>query len=165
MKTVVFAGTFDPFTAGHLEITEKAALLFDKVVVAVAEKSKSGVSAGKRAEIARLSVSDIKNASVEIFDGFLTDYMKNNGYVALIRGIRNVGDFDYEKNLKAVYEDMYPEISIAYIFSSAEKEHISSSLVREILSLYGDASAYISDKATAEIEKEYMRSVGNRTVM
>ena len=112
-----------------------------------------------------MSVSDIKNASVEIFDGFLTDYMKNNGYVALIRGIRNVGDFDYEKNLKAVYEDMYPEISIAYIFSSAEKEHISSSLVREILSLNGDASAYISDKATAEIEKEYMRSVGNRTVM
>lgn len=165
MKTVVFAGTFDPFTSGHLEIAEKAALLFDKVVVAVARKSKSGVPAEKRSEIASLSVSGIKNVSVEVFDGFLTDYMKKNGYAILVRGIRNVVDFDYEKNLKAVYEDMYPEISIAYIVSSPGKEHVSSSLVREMLALNGDASAYISDKATAEIEKEYVQSVGNRTVM
>ena len=165
MKTVVFAGTFDPFTVGHLEIAEKSALLFDKVVIAVARKSKSGVSAEKRAEIVRISVSGINNASVEIFDGFLTDYMKKNGYGVLVRGIRNVVDLDYEKNLKAVYEDMYPEISIVYLVSSPEKEHVSSSLVREIMALNGAAGAYISDKAAAEIEKEYMRSVGNRTVM
>ncbi len=165
MKTVVFAGTFDPFTVGHLEIAEKAALLFNKVVIAVACKGKSGVSAEKRAEIVKLSVSGIKNVSVEIFDGFLTDFMKKNGYDVLVRGIRNAVDLDYEKNLKAVYEDMYPEISIVYLVSSPEKEHVSSSIVREILALNGDAGAYISDKAAAEIEKEYMRSVGNRTVM
>ena len=155
MKTVVFAGTFDPFTLGHLEIVEKASALFDKVVVAVAKKSKSGVSASARVKIAKLSVSGIGNASVEVFDGFLTDYMKNNGYAVLVRGLRNAYDLEYEKSLKAFYEETYPEISVVYLLTSPQKEHVSSSLVREILSLKGNADAYISDKAAAEIKTEY----------
>lgn len=155
MKVAVFAGTFDPFTLGHLEIAEKAAGLFDGVVIAIAEKSKSGVSADKRARIAALSISGVSSAKVEVFNGFLTDYMKKNGYTVLVRGIRNAADLEYEKTLKSVYEDMYPGISVVYILTSPQKEHVSSSLVREILSLNGDASAYISDKATAEILSEY----------
>ena len=81
--------------------------------------------------------------------------MKKNGYTVLVRGIRNAADLEYEKTLKSVYEDMYSGISVVYILTSPQKEHVSSSLVREILSLNGDASAYISDKATAEILSEY----------
>lgn len=155
MKKTVFAGTFDPFTKGHRAVVESALKLFGNVTVAIGEKSKSGVDAESRRFIAEESLGDLKNVEVDIFDGFLADYMKKNGISVLIRGIRNTVDFEYEKALGAVYKSMMPEMEICYLITGTEINNISSTFVREILSLNGDISAYIIDKASAEILKKY----------
>lgn len=155
MKEAVFAGTFDPFTKGHEAVLARASLLFDHVTVAVCEKSKSGVSAVVRAAIAKKSAEKIRNASVEIFGGLLTDYMKKKRCRILVRGLRGAADFEYEKQLFLAYKSMMPEIEVCYLVADGADAYVSSSLVREILALNGDASAYIDSEAAAEIRKEY----------
>lgn len=155
MKKAVFAGTFDPFTVGHKKILESALALFDFVYVAVAEKSKSGVASDCRKTIVSKSIADLKNVEVDVFNGFLTDYIKKTGAGILVRGIRNTVDFEYEKSLQSVYKSMMPGLEICYIVSDGEINCVSSTHVREILLLNGDASSYICNEAYAEIIKSY----------
>lgn len=155
MKKAVFAGTFDPFTAGHKKILKSALTLFDFVYVVVAEKSKSGVSCDCRKKIVSKSVADLENVKVDVFDGFLTDYIKKIGASILVRGIRNTIDFEYEKSLRSVYVSMMPELEICYIISDGALNNVSSTHVREILLLNGNVSSYICNEAYAEIIKSY----------
>lgn len=149
----VFAGTFDPFTLGHYDIARRASNLFDKVYIAVADTQSKNVafSLEKRIEIAKLSLKDLDNVVVVPFSGFLVDFMKANGIKTMVRGLRNTIDFEYEKSLFSVYKSQYDEVEACYLMSSNDDAHISSSLVREVLSLGGDPSAYLRKDALKEI--------------
>ncbi len=155
MKKAVFAGTFDPFTKGHYEITSDATEMFDCVVVAVAEKSKSGVSSDDRVKIARQSLSKIPNVEIMTFSGLLTDYLRSVNATILVRGLRNTIDFEYEKNLAAFYKQMMPELQICYFISGSDKDFISSTQIREILALRGNVDSYIIKEAKVLIEELY----------
>ena len=155
MKKAIFAGTFDPFTLGHLSVVKSALNMGFDLTVAVCEKSKSGVDVDSRMEIVSRTVSKENNVKIGSFNGFLTDYMKKNGITILVRGLRNTIDFEYEKNLYYLYKDMMPEIEICYVLTDREKSFVSSSNVREILSLNGDASAYVSSEALSLINNLY----------
>lgn len=155
MKKAIFAGTFDPFTLGHLSVVKSALNMGFDITVAVCEKSKSGVGVDSRMEIVSRTVSKENNVKIGSFNGFLTDYMKKNGITILVRGLRNTIDFEYEKNLYYLYKDMMPEIEICYVLTDREKSFVSSSNVREILSLNGDASAYVSSEALSLINNLY----------
>ncbi len=149
----VFAGTFDPFTLGHYELVEKASRVFDEIIVAVALSEKQcKFSLDARIEIAKRSVSSIKNATVMSFSGFLTDFMKEVGAKTFIRGIRNTIDFEYEKNLYNAYKSFDSKIEGVYLIPSPNLSHVSSSLVREVLDLNGDVSALIRPEATELIK-------------
>ena len=152
MKKAVFAGTFDPFTLGHLSILKRAAAMFDQVVLAVCEKSKSGGDANRRLMLVKKSIG---NAKAEIFGGLLTDYMQAIKCSVLVRGLRNATDFEYEKELFAAYKSLYPDIEAYYLIADGKTGFVSSSLVRELLSYNADVSAYISKEAAADILAAY----------
>lgn len=151
----VFAGSFDPFTLGHYEIAARAAKQFDTLYIAVADGNQAKPSRfplEKRIKIAELSLCDVKNAVVVPFQGFLVDFMRKNDIEVFVRGLRNGVDFEYERNLYNVYKSQNPNIEGLYLMASGEFSHISSSLVREILDLGGDARKYVKENAVAEIK-------------
>ena len=149
----VFAGTFDPFTVGHYELASAASKIFDEIIVAVALSEKQcRFSLEERMEIAKRSVSLLKNVTVMSFSGFLTDFMKEVGAKTFIRGLRNTIDFEYEKNLLNAYKSFDNDIEGVYLMPSPALSHVSSSLVREVLSLGGDVSALIKPEAAKLIK-------------
>ncbi len=149
----VFAGTFDPFTLGHYEIAEQASKVFDEVIIAVAlSEKKCKFPFDKRIEIAKRSVSSLKNATVMSFSGFLTDFMNEVGAKTFVRGLRNTIDFEYEKTLYNSYKSFDSTIEGVYFMTSQNNSHISSSLVREVLELGGDVSSLVKLEA-AELIK------------
>lgn len=158
MKKAVFAGSFDPFTIGHYDLVKRASDVFDEVIVGVAgngSKKKCVATVEQRAEIARLSLSDISNVTVKIFDGLLTDFANQNGAKYLVRGIRNGVDFEYEKNLMAVYQATNPEIEIFYLISQPTLSFVSSSFIKDLKLLHGEIDKYVSPYALEEILKIY----------
>lgn len=150
----VFAGTFDPFTLGHYEIVEKASLLFDELIVAVADACEKNTkySLEKRVEIAKASLQNLSNVKVVEFKGFLVDFMRKNGVKYFVRGLRNATDFEYEKTLLAAYKSQDESVEGYYLMSSNELSYISSSLVRQIIDNGGDASKYLKAEAALLIK-------------
>lgn len=151
----VFAGTFDPFTLGYYEIATRASKQFSTLYVAVADGNQSktckfGIK--KRLKIAQLSLSEFKNIAVVPFKGFLVDFMRENGINVMVRGLRNVGDFEYERNLFNVYKSQNSNVEACYFISGNEFSHISSSLVRDVMELGGDISKYVRKEAITEIK-------------
>ncbi|MCL2371008.1 MAG: pantetheine-phosphate adenylyltransferase [Firmicutes bacterium] len=149
MKKVIFAGTFDPITLGHLDIIKQAARLFDTVVVAVA----MGNNSDKRLELVKKAISGIGNVAAEVFDGMLVDYAKSKNITTLIRGIRNTIDFEYEKSLSQVYHSQDKNLQILYVISSLELSHISSSSVREIAKYGGNLTGYVPKEILKDVTK------------
>lgn len=151
----VFAGTFDPFTLGHYEIAERAAKQFTMLYVAVVDGSASKASyfsIKKRLRIAQLSLAGLKNVVVVPFKGFLVDFMRENGINVLVRGLRNAADFEYEKMLFCAYRSQCPEVECCYLMASEQYSYVSSSLVREVIAMGGDASKYVREEAAEEIK-------------
>ena len=153
MKRAVIAGSFDPFTIGHKDLYDRASEIFDEVLIGVAVCSnKKVLDAQKRVEIIK---AYLPNAKVKIFDGLLTDFMKNENINYLVRGIRNTIDFEYEKNLDAAYKSIN-DIEILYMIPPADKMHVSSTIVRELLKAGGDISKLVDTKAENLIRSYYI---------
>ena len=158
MKKAIFAGTFDPFTVGHYDLVKRSAGVFDEIIVAVAGNGsgkKCVASVEQRAQIATLSVSDIPNVTVKVFDGLLTDFASENNAKYLIRGIRNCVDFEYEKNLMAAYQSTSPDIEIFYLIAQPSLSFVSSSFIRDLKSFNGDVEKYICASAFRTVEEIY----------
>ena len=146
MKVCVFAGTFDPFTKGHAFVVEKCLETFDKVVVAIGvnTEKKPMFSLEDRKQMISLALGGEDRVEVVSFSGMLTDFMKQNGIKVNVRGIRDIDDYKYETTMERYNRDMYPEMTTIYIPTPKELVHISSSAMRNILGLNGDASEYLS---------------------
>ena len=145
MKVCVFAGTFDPFTKGHAFVVEKCLETFDKVVVAIGvnTEKKPMFSLEERKQMISLAFNGEDRVEVVSFSGMLTDFMKKNGIKVNVRGIRDIDDYKYETTMERYNRDMYPEMTTIYIPTPKELVHISSSAMRNILDLKGDASEYL----------------------
>ncbi len=158
-KTAVFAGTFDPFTMGHYDVALRAASVFDRLIIAVAEDTggKRAVAGTEdRLQIVRASVADIKNVSVESFSGFLTDFVAASGSRVLVRGLRTYNDFEYEKSLFEVYRSQM-DVEAVYIMTAGRYSHISGSVVRQLAALGGDLAGFVPESARAAVEKIYRK--------
>ncbi|RMH33420.1 MAG: pantetheine-phosphate adenylyltransferase [Gammaproteobacteria bacterium] len=147
MKTVVYPGTFDPPTTGHVDLIERASRLFDQVIVAVAEShSKHPLfTLPERVDLCRqvIEAVGLDNVKVEGFSGLLVDYVRKQKAHALVRGIRAVSDFDYEFQLANMNRRLAPEIESVFLTPSEHLSFISASLVREIAKLGGDVSEFV----------------------
>ncbi len=146
MKTVaIYPGTFDPITNGHVDVITRAANLFNEVIVAVAtSKRKTPLFAmDERKKMIKDVFSDHNNVTVLALDGLLVEFAKQQGANIILRGLRAVSDFDYEFQMAGMNRHMAPDIETVFLPASEECAYISSTMVREIISLQGDASDFV----------------------
>jgi len=145
MKTIVYPGTFDPITNGHIDLVERASRLFDKIVIGIASsQSKNPLfSIEERIQLASDCLQHIPNVEVHGFDCLLVNLVKDCKADGIMRGLRAVSDFEYEFQLANMNRALSPEIESIFLTPSERFSYISSSLVREISSLNGEVSQFV----------------------
>lgn len=145
MKKVVYPGTFDPITNGHVDLVKRALNLFDHVVVAIAASTKKNplFSLEERVELATEVLSDCNNVEVCGFDILLANLVEEKGAYGVLRGLRAVSDFEYEFQLANMNRALAPAMESLFLTPSEHLSYISSSLVREIASLGGNVSQFV----------------------
>lgn len=134
-RKIVFAGSFDPFTRGHEALVEEALRLFDRVVVAIGDniQKRGFLSVESRKRLIEELYRDNERVQVELYRGLTGDFATEIGAVALLRGVRNTVDFEYEKTMAAANRRLYPHLTTLLLFTPAEVADISSSTVRELV--------------------------------
>ena len=149
MKTCVFAGTFDPFTLGHEYVVNKCLEIFDKVIIAVGVNvtKRPFFTEEERVKIIKTAFDGNDKIEVVTYTGMLVDFMRDNGVKVTVRGIRNDEDYKYETTMAQYNQDMYSECVTLYIPTPLSLAHVSSSAMRNIISLKGDISAYVPQKS------------------
>ncbi|MGV8804027.1 MAG: pantetheine-phosphate adenylyltransferase [Polaromonas sp.] len=145
-RIAVYSGTFDPFTLGHEDVVRRAAALFDRVIIAVAtaHHKKTLFSLNARVEQVQCATKSIANVKVLPFDGLIMDFCAAHSACAVVRGIRNLTDFDYEAQMAAMNRKLRPQVETVFLLPDAPLACISSTLVREISKLGGDVSLMVS---------------------
>lgn len=135
MKIAVCPGSFDPITVGHLDLVERGAALFDQVILCVMVNGEKHpmFTPEERLEMARAALSHIPNASAEAWDGLLADFAREKGACALIKGVRNGIDFEWEYQMAQINRGLLPELDTLLLPARAEHLHISSTMVRDMI--------------------------------
>jgi pantetheine-phosphate adenylyltransferase len=145
-RIAVYPGTFDPITNGHTDLVSRAARVFPKVIVAIAESphKKPLFSLEERISLARNDMSDLENIEVVGFSNLLVEFVQQIGATVIIRGLRAVSDFEYEFQLASMNRHLAPAVETLFLTPDEDFSFISSSLVKEIARLDGDVSEFVS---------------------
>ena len=160
-RIAVYPGTFDPITNGHVDLVDRAAPLFDRLVVGVAASPGKGpaLSLDLRVELARKALSAYDNVEVRGFDSLLAHFVTTIGGGVLLRGLRAVSDFEYEFQLASMNRHLIPEVETLFLTPAEQYGFISSSLVREISRLGGDVSAFVPAAVAEALQAEWRREL------
>jgi pantetheine-phosphate adenylyltransferase len=145
MRTVIYPGSFDPLTNGHLDVMQRAARLFDKLIVAVArsESKHPLFSLEDRLQMVSLGIQGVPHVEAEAFDGLLIEYVERRGAQAVIRGLRAVSDFEFEFQLALMNRKLNESIETIFMMPKDTYTFLSSRIVKEIARLGGDVSAFV----------------------
>lgn len=156
---VIYPGSFDPLTKGHMDIIKRLSLMFDEVVVAILnnENKSSLFSVSEREEIINEAIKEEKlsNISIHSFDGLLVNFAKEKGIKLIARGLRGVTDYEYEKNIASVNSTLYEGLETIFLLSNPSYSFVSSSGVREIAAFKGDVSAFVSPSVGEKIKEKF----------
>ena len=157
MVTAIYPGTFDPITIGHADITRRAAKLFDKVIIAVADTTSKNTlfTIDERVELASKVLADIKNIEVIPFRALATDLAREKKASVIVRGIRAVSDFDYEFQMAGMNRQLNSDIETVFLTPAENLACTTSSLVREIASLHGDVSIFVDSIVAAALKDKF----------
>ncbi|MBM3163157.1 MAG: pantetheine-phosphate adenylyltransferase [Chlorobi bacterium] len=145
-QKAIYPGTFDPFTNGHLDVLERALNIFEEVVVVIAENSQKNTlfSVDEREGMIREVVRDFQGVGVEVLhDGLLADYARQQGARAIVRGVRQVKDFEYEFQMSLLNRHLYPEVTTVFLMPNVKYTYVASSIIREVAMLGGDVSKFV----------------------
>ncbi|MDG2249508.1 MAG: pantetheine-phosphate adenylyltransferase [Gammaproteobacteria bacterium] len=153
MKIAIYPGTFNPITNGHTDLVQRAAGLFDKIIVAVGTNTQKGntLPTDQRVELAKEVLAGLENVEVTSFEGLLTEFVSQRGANIILRGLRTVADFEYEFQLVAMNRVLDPSIETVFLAPAEHLSYISSTLVREIALLGGDISNFVHPAVAAAI--------------
>ncbi|MDO6499402.1 pantetheine-phosphate adenylyltransferase [Photobacterium sanguinicancri] len=154
--TVIYPGTFDPITNGHLDLIERAAAMFDHVIVGIAASpsKKPLFNLQERVELATHITQHLSNVSIVGFSGLLVDFAKEYQANVLVRGLRAVSDFEYEFQLANMNRRLMPELETVFLTPAEENSFISSTIVKEVALHKGDVTQFVDPYVTAELIKK-----------
>jgi pantetheine-phosphate adenylyltransferase/16S rRNA (guanine(966)-N(2))-methyltransferase RsmD len=157
MIVAVCPGSFDPVTTGHLDVIRRASRIFDHVVVAVGanRRKQARLPAVERAQLIEKVAVEMDNVSVEVMEGLLVDFAREQGARAIVKGLRAVSDFESEFEQAQLNRTMFPELETVFIMASAEHSFLSSSAVREIASLGGEVRGLVPDGILETVTQIY----------
>ena len=156
-KIAIYPGTFDPVTNGHLDLLERAAKIFDKVIIAVADNPRKNplFSIDERIDMVKAVSGHIDNVGVEPFDDLLVNYVGRKNANFVIRGLRAVSDFDYEFQLASANRRLNENVETIFLTPSEANYFISSSLVREISFYDGDIQSFVPKHVEEQVLKKW----------
>jgi pantetheine-phosphate adenylyltransferase len=145
MRKIVYPGTFDPITNGHIDLVERASRLFDHIIVAIASSQRKNplFDLEERQNLAREALGHLDNVEIQGFDYLLVNFVKDCQADGILRGLRAVSDFEYEFQLANMNRALAPDVESVFLTPAEPFSYLSSSLVREISSLDGDVSNFV----------------------
>ena len=145
MRTAIYPGSFDPLTNGHIDLIQRAANLFDHVIVAIAKNdAKSPLfSLDERLDLVRIALKNMPKVSAEAFEGLLVDYVEKRGGQAVIRGLRAVSDFEFEFQLALMNRKLNERVETIFMMPKDTYTFLSSRIIKEIARLGGDVSVFV----------------------
>ncbi|WP_434566464.1 pantetheine-phosphate adenylyltransferase [Vibrio chagasii] len=153
-KKVIYPGTFDPITNGHLDLIERATKMFDEIIIAVAASPSKNTlfTLEERVNLVADVTADMPNVTVKGFSGLMVDFAKQEQANILIRGLRTTVDFEYEFGLTNMYRRLLPGLESVFLTPSEEYAFLSSTIVREVAIHGGDISQFVPQKVADEIK-------------
>ncbi len=156
MGVAIYPGTFDPVTLGHLDMIERAAAIFDQVIVAIASNTRKQpfYSLETRIKMLEMVLADTSNIRIASFETLTVSFAKQHG-ACILRGLRAVADFDFEFQLAGMNQSLCPEVETIFLPATPAVSHISSTMVREIISLGGDVSKFIDPRLLPILEENH----------
>lgn len=163
MSKAVFPGSFDPVTVGHMDLIRRAARMFDELVVGVlvnVSKTPLGTIEERVALLQEL-VQDMPGVTVQPFEGLLVDFVQETGAAAVVRGLRNTTDFEYELSLAQVNHHLCTQADTVFLAAAPEHSYISSSGIREILAFHGDIRGMVPDSVYQWLQTKYQDTSGD----
>ena len=146
MRTAICSGSFDPITLGHLDIIQRAAACFDRVCVCVspnAEKRNQMFTPEQKLLLVQTAVADLPNVEAELFPGLLADFAVEHGANVIVRGVRNVTDFDMEYQMALINRGIHPQLETMLLPASGAYQHFSSSMAREMIRYHQPLEEYL----------------------
>ena len=157
MRTAIYPGSFDPITNGHLDLVQRAAKLFDRVIVAVAlnEDKNPLFTLPARMAMVRASIKKFPKTEVDGFDGLLVDYVEKQGGQAIIRGLRAVSDFEFEFQLALMNRKLNERVETIFMMPKDTYTFLSSRIVKEIARLGGDVSCFVPDPVRQALTEKF----------
>jgi pantetheine-phosphate adenylyltransferase len=156
-KTAIYPGTFDPVTYGHIDVLERAAMMFDNVIISVVKNSSKNTlfTYDERVDMIKSVTREINNIKVTAFEGLLVDYAKSQNAGVIIRGLRAVSDFEYEFQMALTNRKIASDIETVFLMPGEKYSYISSTLVREIARYKGDVSAFVPKEVEEKIKLKF----------
>lgn len=156
-KIVIYPGTFDPITFGHLDVIQRASELFDVVIVAVLENAskKPLFTKEERVEMIKHSIQGMTNVEVDVFEGLLVEYAKQKGAIAIIRGLRAVSDFEYEFQMALMNRKISNGITTVFLMPHEKYTYLNSSIVRELARLKANVSDFVPAYVVEKLKEKF----------
>jgi len=156
-RTVVYPGTFDPITNGHIDLVKRALPLFDRLVVAVGHNPEKSTlfDIDQRLTMVRESLSGFANVTVESFSGLLAEFAKERGIAAIVRGLRAVSDFEFEFQMALMNRRLAPGIETVYLMPNEKYTYLSSTIIKDVARHGGNVSRFVPESVVALLQAKF----------
>jgi pantetheine-phosphate adenylyltransferase len=156
-RIAIYPGTFDPFTNGHLDITERASRIFDKIIVTIAKNSKKKplFTLKERINFIVDATKDLKNIEVKSFAGLLVDFAATQQAVAIIRGLRAISDFEFEFQMALMNRSLNNEINTVFLMPNEKYTYLNSTIVREVAEFGGNIEKLVTPLVAVKLKKMF----------